>query len=52
MSMADRCCVIYRGRLVGDWPREELDRDQIGLAMGGASNGAAPEAAAASGRRG
>jgi general nucleoside transport system ATP-binding protein len=53
MSMADRCCVIYRGRLVADWSRDELDRDQVGLAMGGASNGAAPEpAAAAGGRRG
>jgi simple sugar transport system ATP-binding protein len=48
-SMADRCCVIYRGRLVAEWPREELDREKLGLAMGGASNGAAPEAAAAAG---
>jgi ABC-type uncharacterized transport system ATPase subunit len=51
MSMADRCCVIYRGRLVADWSRDELDRDQVGLAMGGASNGAAPEPAAAAGGR-
>jgi simple sugar transport system ATP-binding protein len=36
MSMADRCCVIYRGRLVAHWPREQLDRDRVGLAMGGA----------------
>jgi general nucleoside transport system ATP-binding protein len=49
MSMADRCCVIYRGRLVAEWPREELDRERLGLAMGGASNGAAPAAAAAAG---
>jgi simple sugar transport system ATP-binding protein len=49
MSMADRCCVIYRGRLVAEWAREELDREKVGLAMGGASNGAAPEAAAATG---
>ena len=38
--MADRCCVMYRGRLVAHWPRAQLDRDQVGLAMGG-SNGAA-----------
>ncbi|MGH2716329.1 MAG: ATP-binding cassette domain-containing protein, partial [Thermoleophilaceae bacterium] len=47
MSMADRCCVIYRGRLVAEWPRDELDREKVGLAMGGVSNGAASEAAAA-----
>lgn len=46
MSMADRCCVIYRGRLVADWPRERLDREEVGLAMGGASNGSTPEPAA------
>jgi general nucleoside transport system ATP-binding protein len=39
MGMADRCCVMYRGRLVADWPREQLDRERVGLAMGGASNG-------------
>jgi general nucleoside transport system ATP-binding protein len=36
LSMADRCCVIYRGRLVAHWPRHELDRERVGLAMGGA----------------
>ena len=46
MSMADRCCVIYRGRLLAHWARRELDRDKVGLAMGGASNGAAPAAVA------
>jgi general nucleoside transport system ATP-binding protein len=35
MSMADRCCVLYRGRLVADWPRADLDRERVGLAMGG-----------------
>jgi ABC-type uncharacterized transport system ATPase subunit len=52
MSMADRCCVIYRGALVTEWPRADLDREQVGLAMGGASSRAAPEAAAAAGGRG
>jgi general nucleoside transport system ATP-binding protein len=33
--MADRCCVLYRGRLVASWEREELDRERVGLAMGG-----------------
>jgi hypothetical protein len=46
MSMADRCCVLYRGALVADWPRERLDRDKVGLAMGGAANGGAPAAVA------
>jgi general nucleoside transport system ATP-binding protein len=49
MSMADRCCVIYRGALVADWPRARLDREQVGLAMGGASNGGPPRAATAAG---
>jgi ABC-type uncharacterized transport system ATPase subunit len=50
MSMADRCCVIYRGRLVAEWRREELDRERVGLAMGGAATdvGVVP---AAAGRR-
>jgi ABC-type uncharacterized transport system ATPase subunit len=38
LSMADRCCVIYRGRLVAHWPRDELDRERVGLAMGGAKD--------------
>jgi general nucleoside transport system ATP-binding protein len=48
-NMADRCCVIYRGRLVADWPRAELDREKLGLAMGGAANGAGRQMAAAGG---
>ena len=35
MSLADRCGVLYRGRLIATWRRDELDREQIGLAMGG-----------------
>ena len=42
LSMADRCLVIYRGRLVAHWPRGELDRERVGLAMGGAGDRAAP----------
>ncbi|HSI81805.1 MAG TPA: ABC transporter ATP-binding protein [Solirubrobacterales bacterium] len=41
ISLADRCSVIYRGRFVASWAREELDHEQLGLAMGGAANGAA-----------
>ena len=36
MALADRCHVLYRGRVVASWARHELDREQIGLAMGGA----------------
>jgi len=48
MSLADRCCVLYRGQIVGCWGRHELDRERVGLAMGGvvveatAPPGAAP----------
>jgi general nucleoside transport system ATP-binding protein len=49
MSMSDRCCVIYRGRLVAHWPRAQLDREKVGLAMGGGSNGATPAPARATG---
>jgi simple sugar transport system ATP-binding protein len=37
MGVADRCAVLYRGRLVAEWEGHELDRERIGLAMGGAS---------------
>jgi ABC-type uncharacterized transport system ATPase subunit len=47
ISMADRCCVMYRGRLLAHWPREQLDRDNVGLAMGGSE----PVPAAAGGGR-
>lgn len=36
MSLADRCSVLYRGEIVAAYTRTELDREQIGLAMGGA----------------
>jgi ABC-type sugar transport system ATPase subunit len=41
MALADRCHVMYRGRLVGDWDRATLDRDEVGLAMGGGAKGLA-----------
>ena len=34
-ALADRCYVMYRGRLVGHWSRSEMTREAIGLAMGG-----------------
>jgi len=45
MSMADRCCVIYRGRLVASWRGDDLDREQVGLAMGGGAERTAVEPA-------
>ncbi|MGH2591158.1 MAG: ATP-binding cassette domain-containing protein, partial [Actinomycetota bacterium] len=51
MNLADRCCVIYRGRLVASWPRRKLDRERLGLAIGGAAElaGAEPAREAAGG---
>ncbi len=37
LALADRCHVMYKGRLVSSWARSELDRDSVGLAMGGAT---------------
>ncbi len=34
-ALADRCYVIYRGKLIGHWRRRELDREAVGMAMGG-----------------
>jgi general nucleoside transport system ATP-binding protein len=52
MSMADRCCVLYRGHVVGCWDRHELDRERVGLAMGGLIGEAqAPPGTAALGER-
>jgi ABC-type uncharacterized transport system ATPase subunit len=36
LALADRCDVMYKGQLVRSWARSELDRDAVGLAMGGA----------------
>lgn len=41
-ALADRCVVMYRGRIVAGWSRAEFDREQIGLAMGGVTRGAPP----------
>jgi simple sugar transport system ATP-binding protein len=35
LELCDRVCVMYRGRLVGDWPRSSFDRHAIGTAMAG-----------------
>jgi len=35
MALADRCYVMYKGQLVRTWTRSELDREAVGLAMGG-----------------
>jgi simple sugar transport system ATP-binding protein len=51
MALADRCYVIYRGELVADWQRHELDREAIGLAMGGVVDGPEPEPADGYGTR-
>jgi ABC-type uncharacterized transport system ATPase subunit len=45
MSVGDRCCVLYRGRLVAEWDRDNLDRERIGLAMGGSTVQPAAESA-------
>ena len=51
MSLADRCCVIYRGQLVSSWQSSELDREMVGLAMGGAVARAGTPGAVAATRR-
>lgn len=37
-ALADRCYVMYRGRFVAEWSRAELERERLGLAMGGAAD--------------
>jgi len=39
-ALADRCYVMYRGSLVGPWGRRDFDREEFGLAMGGAATDA------------
>jgi general nucleoside transport system ATP-binding protein len=39
LALADRCLVVYGGRVIAQWPRAQLNRDAIGLAMGGAQAG-------------
>jgi ABC-type uncharacterized transport system ATPase subunit len=33
--MSDRIVVLYEGRIVGEFPRTGVDRERIGLLMGG-----------------
>jgi simple sugar transport system ATP-binding protein len=33
LMLADRVAVMYRGEIVGIWPREEADKHELGLAM-------------------
>jgi ABC-type uncharacterized transport system ATPase subunit len=40
LALADRCHVMYEGQLVRSWDRSDLDREAVGLAMGGAVRGA------------
>ena len=35
-ALADRILVIYRGRIVGEMPRGDLDMERLGLLIGGA----------------
>lgn len=37
-ALADRCLVMYRGRVVASFGRSELERERIGLAMGGVTH--------------
>jgi ABC-type uncharacterized transport system ATPase subunit len=39
MKLADRVGVLYNGRLVGEFPVEEADIEQIGLLMAGSGTG-------------
>jgi ABC-type uncharacterized transport system ATPase subunit len=38
-ALIDRVAVLYRGRLLGPFRRDEIDRDRIGLLMGGIEEG-------------
>jgi simple sugar transport system ATP-binding protein len=35
LALADRVLVIYRGRIVGEMARAEVDLEQLGILMGG-----------------
>ena len=37
MALSDRVAVIYRGRIIGEMPRAQLDHDRLGRLMGGAA---------------
>jgi simple sugar transport system ATP-binding protein len=38
-ELADCIAVLYEGRLLGPFPRDEVSRDRVGLLMGGADDG-------------
>ena len=37
LALSDRIIVMYRGRIVGEMARRQLDLDRLGLLMGGAA---------------
>ena len=41
MLMSDRVAVMYEGRVMGVFERQQIDRERIGLLMGGQATGAA-----------
>jgi simple sugar transport system ATP-binding protein len=41
VALADRIVVIYRGRIIGEMTRSELDMDRLGLLIGGSTEGEA-----------
>jgi ABC-type uncharacterized transport system ATPase subunit len=43
LLMSDRVLVMYEGRVVGDFPREDANRERIGLLMGGRLKEATPQ---------
>ena len=51
MSLADRVDVMYEGRIVGSFPVDTADIEQIGLLMTGGEGAAAEPAPAAGDNR-
>ena len=47
LQLADRIVVLFRGRIVGEMSRDEVNLEELGLLMGGASEAGASEAAGA-----
>ena len=41
LALSDRILVMYEGRIVAEFARGQAGEQALGLAMGGASNGAA-----------
>ena len=35
LDLADRIIVLFRGKIVGEMPRAEVDLDRLGMLMGG-----------------